>query len=77
MGHFGILEGGITTSHPPQNKNHLRIQDKKVIISGKLPQSLVSSHNERGLCKEAPSASSVLRIKMRFEFSVDTLRELM
>ena len=76
MGHFGISEGGITTSHPA-NKNHLRIQDKKVIISGELPQSLMSTHNERGLCKEAPSASSVLRIKMRFELSTDTLRELM
>ena len=77
MGHFGSSEGGITISHSQNQKNHLRIQAKKAIISGESPQSLVSTHNECGIWKEALPASSVLKIKMKFECSEDTLRELM
>ena len=64
MGHFGISEGSITTTPPPPKKSNLRIQTKKAITRGELPHSLVSTHDEWGLCIEAPSSSSVFRIKM-------------
>ena len=62
MGHFGISEGSITTTPPPPKKSNLRIQTKKAITRGELPHSLVSTHDEWGLCIEAPSSSSVFRI---------------